>query len=41
MRIMHDLNDVYQQACHVCVLDLKINLGWLWSKNYGLWLSKV
>ena len=27
MRIMHDLNDASQQAYHVCVLDLKINLG--------------
>jgi len=27
MRIMHSLNDVCQQACHVCVLDLKMNLG--------------
>jgi len=24
---MHDLSDVCQQACHMCVLDLKINLG--------------
>jgi len=24
---MHSLNDVCQQACHVCVLYLKMNLG--------------
>jgi len=27
MRIMHSLNDVCQQTCHVCVLDWKMNLG--------------
>jgi len=36
---MHGLNDACQQACHMCVLDWKMNLGWLWRKCCGLWLS--